>query len=113
MSKDTFNKYRIMWLFVMFDLPVETKMQRKAATRFRNNLLKLGFSMVQYSVYIRHCPSLESAQSYIRKVEKILEDYGEVYILMITDKQYGDMQVYFQGQKGLNVPKPSQQLEIF
>jgi len=113
MSKDTFNKYRIMWLLVMFDMPVEKPIQRKAAARFRKNLLKLGFSKMQYSVYIRHCPSLESAQTYIRKVENILELYGEVTIIMITDKQYADMKIYFQGAEGLNLPKICQQLELF
>lgn len=47
------NGYRIMWLFVFFDLPTETKKDRKNASGFRNQLLKDGFSMMQYSVYIR------------------------------------------------------------
>lgn len=47
--------YRIMWLIAMFDLPVLTKPERKAATIFRNDLLDEGFEMVQLSVYYRWC----------------------------------------------------------
>lgn len=39
------SKYSLMWLYVMFDLPVQTKSQRKSAARFRKDLLKDGFSM--------------------------------------------------------------------
>ena len=49
-SQDALNGYSIMWLYVMFDLPVETKAQRKAAAGFRKDLLKDGFSMHQFSV---------------------------------------------------------------
>lgn len=54
-----------MWLFVFFDLPVETKKERKAASDFRKTLMKDGFSMLQFSVYNRHCASDESAQVHI------------------------------------------------
>jgi CRISPR/Cas system-associated protein endoribonuclease Cas2 len=46
------NKYRIMWLFVFFDLPTETKKDRRNAQQFRKNLLKDGFTMMQFSVYM-------------------------------------------------------------
>ena len=29
------NQYRCMWVLVFFDLPTETRSERKAATRFR------------------------------------------------------------------------------
>ena len=51
------NAYHIMWLFVFFDLPTNTKKERKDAAHFRKALEKDGFSMMQYSVYIRQCPS--------------------------------------------------------
>ena len=60
-SQTAFNGYALMWLYVMFDLPVETKAQRREATRFRKDLLKDGFTMHQFSVYIRHCASNEAA----------------------------------------------------
>ena len=54
MTEDRLNAYHIMWLFVFFDLPVTTKKEMKAASLFRKNLEKDGFSMMQFSVYIRH-----------------------------------------------------------
>lgn len=45
-----------MWCLVMFDLPVETKEQRREATRFRHDLLDWGFIMVQFSVYAKYWP---------------------------------------------------------
>ena len=35
--------YRIMWMVLMFDLPVTTKSQRKAAAKFRQWLLDEGW----------------------------------------------------------------------
>jgi CRISPR-associated protein Cas1 len=49
--------YRLMWMVVMFDLPVVLKAERKAATEFRNALLDMGFEMSQFSVYMRFCTS--------------------------------------------------------
>ena len=47
--------YRAVWIFTMFDLPTDTKKARKDYTYFRKKLLRDGFSMLQYSVYVRHC----------------------------------------------------------
>ena len=83
--------YRIMWMLVMFDLPVVEKKQRKEATRFRNSLLDLGFDMVQFSVYMRCCVSRERADAVTRKVRQAMPSGGKVTILFITDKQYAGM----------------------
>lgn len=45
-----------VWCVVMFDLPVGTKDERRRATKFRNNLLDLGFQMAQFSVYVQYFP---------------------------------------------------------
>ena len=91
MSYDRLNAYHVMWLFVMFDLPVTTKKERKAATLFRKNLEKDGFVMHQYSVYMRHCGSIESAQVHIKRIRSICPDSGHVTIVTITDKQYSNI----------------------
>ena len=43
--------YRLMWIFVMFDLPVDTKEHAREATKFREFLLDEGFEMSQFSIY--------------------------------------------------------------
>ena len=112
MSQNRLNAYHIMWLFVFFDLPVITKKEKKLATGFRKMLEKDGFSMMQFSVYTRHCASRESAEVHIRRIKSAIPEKGQVSILMITDKQYGDI-FNFWGRKIKEMPKTPQQLEIF
>lgn len=106
------NQYRSMWVFVLFDLPTETKKERRAAARFRKELLVDGFSMFQFSIYMRFCASRENALVHTRRVKMSLPKNGHVGILNITDKQFSMMELFF-GQKEMETEKPSQQLEIF
>jgi len=88
-----------MWLLVMFDLPVGTKKERKAATDFRKFLLDQGFEMVQLSVYLRFCGSKEQAETYVKRIEKAVPPKGQVTILRFTDKQYEAMWCFTGGAK--------------
>ena len=106
------NAYRIMWILVMFDLPTETKMQRKNYAQFRKKMMGDGFNMFQFSMYIRHCPSKENAIVHVNRVKKIMPSEGHIGIILITDKQFGMMEVFY-GQKPQRIQKPPQQLEIF
>ena len=65
---DRFSEYRIMWVLVLFDLPTETKKDKKAYAEFRKNLQKDGFTMFQFSIYVRHCASCENAVT-IQRIE--------------------------------------------
>ncbi|WP_088323368.1 CRISPR-associated endonuclease Cas2 [Polaribacter tangerinus] len=112
MSASRFSAYRIMWVLVLFDLPTETKKERKAANLFRKNLIKDGFGMFQFSIYLRHCPSRENAKVHTKRVKANLPKHGKVCILEITDKQFGSMEL-FHGVKEVNLPQPSQQLQLF
>jgi len=106
------NAYRIMWLFVFFDLPTETKKDRRNAQQFRKNLMKDGFTMMQFSVYTRHCASSESADVHEKRVNTLLPPLGKVTMLRITDKQYGNM-ANFWGRSALTGPPQPKQLELF
>lgn len=106
------NEYRIMWVFVFFDLPTETQKQRKAYATFRKNLQKDGFTMLQYSIYIRHCASRENAEVHIRRVKNFLPPEGEVIIFQLTDKQFGMIEL-FSNRQAANAPNTPQQLELF
>lgn len=112
MSFSRYNAYRIMWVLVFFDLPTETKKHRSQATRFRKELLDDGFTMFQFSIYLRHCPSKENAEVHIKRVKKALPQYGKVGIMCITDKQFGQMEMFFAKQE-TNLPTGAQQLELF
>ncbi|MEQ1553892.1 MAG: CRISPR-associated endonuclease Cas2 [Ferruginibacter sp.] len=106
------NAYRIMWVFVLFDLPTETAKERKTAATFRKKILADGFAMFQFSIYLRHCASRENADVHIARVKKLLPEKGNVGIMCVTDKQFGMMEI-FHGQKPTSNNPPSQQLEMF
>ena len=76
----TLTGYRLMWLMVIFDLPVGTKVERRAATRFRNFLLDQGFAMSQFSVYMRFCGGKDQAEAYTRRIERALPKTGLIQI---------------------------------
>jgi len=111
-TQNVLNAYAIMWLYVMFDLPVETKQQRRVAARFRKDLIKDGFAMHQFSVYVRHCPSNEAATVHIGRVKYMVPDEGLVSILKVTDKQFADT-IQFVGRKRKPPPQTPVQLEFF
>lgn len=107
-----FSAYRIMWVLVFFDLPTDTKKARKAASVFRNRLLDDGFTMFQFSIYLRHCPSRENAKVHVNRVKRSLPKEGKVCILEITDKQFGNMELFY-GVTPKKMPQPVQQLQLF
>jgi len=106
------NQYRILWLFVYFDLPTETRADRKAYTRFRKNLLQDGFTMIQYSIYARHCASRENANVHKKRVRGFLPEKGNIILFEITDRQFGMME-FFGGRIKHQPPQTPQQLELF
>jgi CRISPR-associated protein Cas2 len=101
-----------MWLYVFFDLPTETKYEVRASTQFRNFLLKDGFTMFQFSIYIRCCASKENAKVHEQRVKRKLPKKGKVGILTVTDKQFGMMEIY-NGTNEESPPKAKNQLELF
>lgn len=101
-----------MWIFVMFDLPVTTREQARAATKFREFLLDEGFEKSQFSVYARFCNGKEQFETYMRRVEASLPDRGDVHILSFTDRQYENI-VRFSGQRRRRQRKNPDQLALF
>lgn len=106
------SQYRVMWLFVMFDLPVMTKMQRRDYAQFRKKLQKKGFTMLQYSVYAKHLPSEDAAEPLKQHVKASLPPKGQVRVLAVTDHQFGKMEVYF-GRKQQRAEDPPLQIAMF
>lgn len=101
-----------MWLVAMFDLPVVAAEDRKAATGFRKALLSRGFSMLQYSVYARFCRSEEFAKGIGNEIRGLLPDSGQVRLVLITDRQFGKMEV-FDGKNRASTETPQPQLMLF
>lgn len=106
------SEYRVMWVMVFYDLPTETQKQRKVAARFRKEIMKDGFTMFQFSIYLRHCASKENADVHIKRVKSILPESGMIGILCVTDKQFGAMHLFHGTTEHIKEYGP-QQLELF
>lgn len=106
------SEYRAMWLFALFDLPVDTKEARRIYSQFRKTLLRQGFSMLQFSVYARYCASEEKDEVLRKNLRKILPSRGHVRLVAITDRQFGKMEVY-EGKTKVATEKEPEQLLLF
>jgi CRISPR-associated protein Cas2 len=84
-----------MWILVFFDLPTETQKEKKAYIDFRKYLMKDGFTMFQFSIYVRHCASIENAEVHMKRIQAILPKVGKVGILCITDKQFASIRLFY------------------
>ena len=104
--------YRLMWIFVMFDLPVATRTEARAATKFREYLLDEGFERSQFSIYARFCNGKEQFESYMRRIESHLPATGDVHVLGFTDRQYEGI-VRFSGRRRQGSKKNPDQLALF
>lgn len=85
--------YKLMRLLCMFDLPMESGEEKRAYRNFRRDLIKEGFVMMQYSVYVRVCPSREYANRLEKRIQKFIPEEGNVRLLCVTEKQYSDMKL--------------------
>jgi CRISPR-associated protein Cas2 len=112
MTLPQLSGYRLMWIFVMFDLPVTSKAESRAATRFREYLLDEGFEKSQFSVYARFCNGKEQFEAYLRRIETHLPERGDIHILTFTDRQYETI-VRFSGQRRKRRRKNPDQLALF
>jgi len=112
LNAERFNAYRNMWVMVLFDLPTETKKERRIAQKFRKSLQENGFIMFQFSIYIRFCQSSENATVHTNRVKSLLPEKGKVGIFSITDKQFGRMEIFHGVKKAAPIQTP-QQLELF
>jgi CRISPR-associated protein Cas2 len=112
MRRLNLSPYRAMWLIAMFDLPVETKENRRHYTRFRKALLKDGFMMLQFSVYARYIPSEEAAEAHRRTVRSAVPPLGQVRVVALTDHQFAKMEVFY-GRKPREPEEPPAQIMLF
>lgn len=112
MKGQKIKKDKFMWLFVFFDLPVKTKKERGAATRFRNFLLKDGYMMIQFSVYARICNGQDRVDKHLQRLQSIIPAKGHIRAFQITDKQYERMKILV-GMKKNNEKTKTEQLVLF
>lgn len=84
---------RFMRIMVFFDLPVDTKLRRKAYSKFRKFLINDGFVMIQYSVYARTVRNNDDAKKHCRYIRENVPREGAVRVMTVTEKQYASMEL--------------------
>lgn len=109
---DRLSEYRVMWVLVFFDLPTDTKKDIRAYSLFRKQLQLDGFVMFQFSIYIRHCASMDNAQVHIKRVKNFMPERGHVAVMCITDKQFENIEIFY-GSKETKKKSQPIQLELF
>ncbi len=92
------NLYRQVRLMLIYDIPVGEEIERKNYSKFHKDIIRLGFHMLQYSVYTKVISNDTNMHQNISRVERILPKYGNVIAFKITEKQYQDM-LYLRGEK--------------
>ena len=78
----------------MFDLPTNTHAERREMTVFRKRLQSLGLFRMQFSVYARFCDNKRLTDTVLRAIRQSVPPNGEVRLLYVTDKQYGEMFIF-------------------
>jgi CRISPR-associated protein Cas2 len=84
--------YRVMRIFVLFDLPVGTVEERRIAAKYRKFLVKSGFMMLQESVYCKLALNPTAGNLIVESLKKNSPEEGSVIVLKITEKQFQNME---------------------
>lgn len=102
-----------MWVLAVFDCPMYTAEERHDYNVFRKLLLREGFARHQLSVYLRHCPTLASAEALVARLRWDIPDTARVSFFFLTDKQYGMTREFVGSDFGKNRPNEPDQFELF
>ena len=102
-----------MRLFVLFDLPVKTRADRKAYSRFHRFLVRDGYDMVQLSVYARVCNGAEAVDKHVARLQANQPPKGSVRYLQVTEKQFTGIQVLVGAKTRVERPESAAQLSFF
>ena len=81
-----------MWTLVLFDLPAATGLMRRVYSKFRKNLLRMGFD--------------NAAETLRRRVMAILPADGQVTILPLTQRAWQNVRVSIDGVVGAAHSRP-------
>ena len=109
------SAYSFMWLMIMFDMPTDTKTDRKKYRWLREKLIKEGYIMMQYSIYIKTFHSVEAARHGREKIKNFISNNilkGSIRLMTFTDKQFSNMDVIV-GTKKESEKRAPRQLTLF
>lgn len=84
---------RYMRIIIMYDISLTDEEQVRKYNKFRNELYKLGYFRIQYSIYVKCISSHTVYQSERSKILKIIPKNSNVRIVMITEEQYQNIEL--------------------
>lgn len=93
---------RFMRVLLFFDLPTISSDDRKNYRQFRKFLQDEGFFMLQESVYTKLVLNGTNATLIKNKISKNLPPSGIIHTLVITEKQFSQMEMMI-GKKGQKI----------
>ena len=94
------SNYKQMRLILIYDLPMEDELDRKVYAKFHKKLQKIGYHMLQYSVYTKVIVNDDNYKQVKKQTESIIPSKGQIIIFKLTEKQYRDM-VYLRGEQNM------------
>ncbi|ANV98494.1 CRISPR-associated endonuclease Cas2 [Helicobacter enhydrae] len=104
---------KFMRVLVMFDVPTKTKEERNMATKFRQKLIKEGYFMLQFSVYVRICKGIASANRYMERLQLFLPKRGHIRAIILTEKQFDHMRILMGEESKIEQARKPVQLTLF
>ncbi|MDE6893936.1 MAG: CRISPR-associated endonuclease Cas2 [Malacoplasma sp.] len=93
--------YKYMRIIVMYDLPNNNCAENKDYSRFRKLLIKNGYTMIQFSVYMKCLNVKTKFKSEVKKISKFVPPQGNIRVMAITEKQFQDM-IFLRGDSTIN-----------
>ena len=100
-----------MRVIVLFDLPSISLDEKREYRKFRKYLLRMGFIMVQESVYSKLVLNGTVAKGMLSNIKRNKPSTGLVQVLVITESQYSKM-VFIVGEKKNDVIDSDERLIV-
>lgn len=85
--------YRFMRSILFFDLPTLTAIDQRNYRKFVKEIKKLGFYMIQESVYVKMSIDYQVMESMIKRVKNIVPSKGNIMVLSVTEKQFSQLKI--------------------
>ncbi|MFA7241751.1 MAG: CRISPR-associated endonuclease Cas2 [Sulfuricellaceae bacterium] len=104
------NGWRVI---AVYDCPMTEREERREYTIFRKMLLQENFFRLQYSLYVRHFPTMAVAEATIQRIRSNIPSGAQVAFFLVTDKQYAMTREFFGQQPTRKKPNQPEQVELF
>lgn len=101
-----------MRIILMFDLPTVTARERRIYRQFHRQLIKEGFYMFQFSIYVKLAINRTVSQQIKSRIKKIKPEAGKVSILEITERQFSDIE-FICGSHPTNILNSTEKVTFF